>query len=404
MVYDRDALAQVQKIRALHLLGAVSVHNGKERVRIDLGGRFLRGKEYVLILRFAAYHIYKRGRGAVLRIRNYGGVYAELPRKAAYADRRADAVQIAEAVTHDEHLGGVLYKLGEGVCHNAGLDLGALFYLEAAAAVELEAHLILDNGLVAAAGKRKLPCHVRKLERLAEGVRIRAKANAYGRGNAARAFDLVHLLGDLELAGLEPLKVPPLHQDNVPVAVIAAQDAVKGRAPLAELVLHRVAYIVLYTLRLVLCKLLKVIDDDDSRDRAAVLILDADVVIVRDVHPVGYAHERAFLLILIGADDVAVQLIFPAAYLKQCRVPGLALEQPLARKLRHKLRQVRVEPRTGLAAHFEEHFVAPDNARIVQPEHRDRQRKIRQRAALGVLRLVGHGFDIRPELFLSSAL
>ena len=140
----------------------------------------------------------------------------------------------------------------------------------------------------------------------------------------------MHLLGDLELAGLEPLKVAPLHQDDVPVTVIAAQDAVKGRAPLTELVLHRVTYIVLYTLRLVLGKLFKVIDDDDTSDRAAVLILDADVVIVRDVHPVGYAHERALFLILIGTDDVAVQLILPAAYLKQCRVPGLALKQPLA--------------------------------------------------------------------------
>ena len=214
----------------------------------------------------------------------------------------------------------------------------------------------------------------------------------------------MHLLGDLELAGLEPLKVAPLHQDDVPVAVIAAQDAVKGRAPLAELVLHRVADIVLYALRLVLGEFFEVIDDDDARDRAAVLVLDADVVIVRDVHPVGYAHERALFLILIGADDVAVQLIFPIAYLKQRRVPGLALEQPLARKLRHKLRQIRVEPGSGLAAHLEEHFVAPDNARIVQPEHRDRQREIRQRAALGVLRLVGHGFDIRPELLLSPAL
>ena len=36
MVYDRDALAKVQQIRALHLLRAVRVHNGEERVRVDL--------------------------------------------------------------------------------------------------------------------------------------------------------------------------------------------------------------------------------------------------------------------------------------------------------------------------------------------------------------------------------
>ena len=179
MVYDRDALAKVQQVRALHLLGAVRVHNGKERVRVDLGGRFLRGEEYILILRLAAHHIDKRGRGAVLRVRDYRRVYTELPRKAANADRSADAVQIAEAVTHDEHLGGVLYKFGKSVGHNAGLDLGALLYLEAAPAVELEAHLVLDDGLVAAAGECKLPCHVRELERFAEIVRIRAEADAY---------------------------------------------------------------------------------------------------------------------------------------------------------------------------------------------------------------------------------
>ena len=198
------------------------------------------------------------------------------------------------------------------------------------------------------------------------------------------------LLGDFEFLFLELFQVLVLHQKQIAVAVIAAQEAVEVRAPVAELVFDGVAQIILDTVGLVLHQLVHVVNDDDAGHGAAVFVFDADVVVIRHIHPVGDAHEdaAAALRFLVGVDETAVQLVLAPADFQQSRIAGLALENPGAVELRDKLGNARVQARAGLTAHLEKLFVAPDDTGILQLEDGDGQRKIDERAALGTLRLV----------------
>ena len=96
-------------------------------------------------------------------------------------------------------------------------------------------------------------------------------------------------------------------------------------------------------------------------------------------------------------------LVLAAVHGQQARVLGLALEQPLSVEFRHKVGHAHVEPRAAAAAHGEEHLVAPDDARIVQPESGDGQREIHQGVVFGVLRVIGHGLDVRFQLLCAAA-
>ena len=147
-------------------------------------------------------------------------------------------------------------------------------------------------------------------------------------------------------------------------------------------------------------QLVVVVYDDGGDDGAGVLILDADVVVLRDVHPVGYAHVAVAGLgvLLGGADDVAVDLVLAAAHGEQAGVLGLALEQPLAGEVGHQLIQPRLKARAGDAAHVEKYLIRPDDARVVEREHGHGQREIEQRVVLRRVRVVGHGLDVLHEL------
>ena len=206
----------------------------------------------------------------------------------------------------------------------------------------------------------------------------------------------------------EPLPVFRLHgrqpalleYEDVPVPVVASQETVLAVAPLGDTVLHGVAQVVLYAVRVVFHQLVVVVYDDGGDDGAGLLVFDADVVVLRDVHPVGYAHIAVAWLgaLLRGADDVAVYLILAPAHGQQAGVLGLALQEPLAGEGGHQLVQPRLEARAGDAAHVEEYLVCPDDPRIVEREDGHGQGKIEQGVVLGCIRVVGDGLDILHEL------
>ena len=81
-------------------------------------------------------------------------------------------------------------------------------------------------------------------------------------------------------------------------------------------------------------------------------------------------------IVSAGANNVAADLILFAVELKKIRALGLALHEPLARKLRYKLGKAYIRSRAGQAAYGEKHLVSPDNARIVKPENYYRQWEI----------------------------
>ena len=355
-----------------------------------------------MILRLAAHHLDERAGIVLVEVDDDVRLYAQQSRQRAHAHRAADAVEVGKFMTHDQHLRRIAHKLGEGVRHDAGLDLRALLDLIAAAAEELEAEPVFDDRLIAAARERKLYGDGCVLQRLRERGRVHAEAEAYRGVDAGRAFDLMHLLNDGEFLRLQLLKAAALEHDEVSVALVAADDGLVILAPLVELVLDGVADIVFDAVGLVLDQLVHIVDDQHAGDGAGVFVLHADVVVLGHVHPVGDAHEGAVVPVL-GADDVAVYLVLAAVHGQQARILGLTLKQPLAVEFRHEVGHARVKPRAAAAIHGEEHLVAPDDARIVQPESGDGQREIHQGVVFGVFRIVGHGFDVRFQLLCAAA-
>ena len=329
VVDDRHAVAFFQQLRVLDLLGPVGVHDHEERPPVGklpgLFGAYEGGLVGLLLL----HALDQAAAGVMLQIHGDAAAHAVLPGDAADARRRADRVQIRKAVAHDQHLGGIAHQLGQGIGHDAGLDLGAFLHLQPAPAEELEAQAVLDHHLVAAAGERQLRRLVGKLQPLAEGVALLAEADADGGGDAVGALDLVHLLDDGEALLLHALQILLLEDREVAVSVVAAEDALAALAPLAQPLLRRVAQLVAHALGLVAAQLVQIVKDDDPGYRTALLETGADLVGVRYVHPVGDPAVSVFVP-LVAADQVAVQLVFPAADVQQRGILLPPLQQPFA--------------------------------------------------------------------------
>ena len=304
---------------------------------------------------------------------------------------------------HDQHARGVAHQLSQGVGHDAGLDLRALFDLETAAAEEFKVQPVLDDHLIAAAGQREVHRHIRKLQALGQGRGVLSQTDADRGADPVGALHLVHLLRDGELVPLHLFQILLLEHDQIAVAVVAAQDRVVAAAPVVQQILHRVADLVLDALVVVAAHLVEIVNDDDRRDGTGVLVAQADIVVLGDVDPIGDAHEGRIFGRAFRTDQVAVQLVLSPAQLHETGILALSLHQPLARKVRQKVHHAQIHARALFAEEHEEHLVAPDNAAVVQAEHRDGERKMKQGAVLGVFRVIGDGLDVGGELLFLHA-
>ena len=94
-----------------------------------------------------------------------------------------------------------------------------------------------------------------------------------------------------------------------------------------------------------------------------------------------------------------MNLVLSASQHDDLGIPLLPLGQPLAGKGGDKIGDPGVDPLFGHPAHGKEHIVAPDDAGVIQPEHRDRKRKMEKRIVFGVFRVIGHRLDKRGQLF-----
>ena len=403
VVDDGDAVAGREQVGVLHPLGAVDVDDDQKRPPVGAQHRLGLAHEDIFVFRLLAQHGDQTLRRVLFEIRDDVHADAEFARQAAHADGGADRVEIREAVAHDDHARRVAHKLGQRGGHDAGFDLGPPLDLAAAAAVKVEVQTVFDDGLVAAARESQLGRHLGELHRLLQRLAVHAETQGERGVDARGADDLVYLLDDGEFSFLERVEIAPLEHEDIAVAVIAPQDRLALVRPLGQLVVDRVAQVVLDALGLVLRQLVEIVDHDHAGDRAAVFKFDADAVILGDVDPIGDAHEGALLVGVLRTDDVAVELVLLSVDLQQTGILGLALEQPFARKARHGVGNARVKARARFAAHVEEHLVAPDDARVGQMEDRDRQREIHQRVVLGVFRVIGHRFDIRGQLLFAAA-
>ena len=98
-----------------------------------------------------------------------------------------------------------------------------------------------------------------------------------------------------------------------------------------------------------------------------------------------------------------MDLVLLPLQLQDAGIPVFALSEPFAGKLRHQVGDAHIHALFGHTAHGEKHLIAPYDVGVVQTEYGDGQRKMLERIVLGILRVIGHRFDIGGQLFFPDA-
>ena len=221
--------------------------------------------------------------------------------------------------------------------------------------------------------------------------------------NAREIDDRVDALDEREAVFRDLVKMALFKNEDVPVAIHAPENAAAPLAPLFDGDVQLAAQLGALAVGERLHQLVVIVHEHDHHDRARGKVFLLHVVVLGHVHPVGDAHEFIGLLALSGADHVAVDLILFPVHLEKTRHAALALEQPFAVELRHERGELRVERGTCAAAHLPERLIAPDNAAVVQAEHRHRQREVDERVVCGGFGVVGDALDECLQLLLTRS-
>ena len=116
VVDDGHLVAGLQQRKVLDLFGPVGVHDDEQGLSVRHEHRLLRAYEGVDVLRRLFELFDERLCRRLFGVGDDVRRDAVLSCNAANGYRAADAVHVAEAVTHDQNAGGVLNKLRQSVC------------------------------------------------------------------------------------------------------------------------------------------------------------------------------------------------------------------------------------------------------------------------------------------------
>ena len=85
--------------------------------------------------------------------------FLTVPHGTSHANRRAKGIHVAHLVPHNHNLRRISNELNQGICHNARLDLGALFHFLGQSAEKVKVIAGLDDRLVTAPRQRHIQRH-----------------------------------------------------------------------------------------------------------------------------------------------------------------------------------------------------------------------------------------------------
>ena len=199
-------------------------------------------------------------------------------------------------------------------------------------------------------------------------------------------MDLLH---QVKAPGHDGIQVALFKDEHIAIPVDPAHDAVAAVAPLFNGQVQAAPEDGALPVVQGAHHLFVVVHQYHHHHGAGVLILPVDLVIIRHIHPVGDAHELKGFVVVPGPDHIAVDLVLFPVDLQQLRRPVFPAQQPFAAELRHQVVQLGVEGRAGTPAHGPEGLVGPDDAAVVQAEHRHGQREVDQGVVGGGLGVIG---------------
>ena len=327
--------------------------------------------------------------GVVLRVDDDLAGLAPLAGDGADARCRAQAVHIGVLVAHDVDLLGLVHQLAQGIGHDPGLDLGALFGALAAAAVKLEVGAVLHHGLVAAAAEGHLQGQGGVLEQLLEAVLVTAHADGQRGGHTLAGLDLTHLFQHGELALHKAGVVLLLEEEEVAVAVVAQQQSAGVRRPAVELLLQGGLQGGALVLRAGLGQLVIIVDHEDGHERLCQLQGLAHLLLLRDIHPVGGGQGGLLHGVVLRAAQRAEHAVDAVVPAEQVGVLLLPLQQPAVAEIGDDAVHRRLEDSVLLGGQGQEHVVAPQDLAGVHVKDQHGQGRVEHIAGAGGIHAAG---------------
>ena len=338
--------------------------------------------------------------GVVLGVDDDLALLPPLAGDAAHACRRAQRVHVRIAVAHDVHLPGVVHQLAQGVGHDPGFHLGALFGALGPAAVKLEVQPVLHHRLVAAAAQSHLQGQGRVFEQGVEAVGVPAHADGQGSRHAAGRHlphGIQHGEAVLGIVGVAAL----LEHEQIPVPVIVQHQAVGPGGPLIQLLLQLGQHRRALALRAGLHQVLVVIHHQDGHHRPGHLQGLAQLLGIGNVHPIGGGHGGGG--IRRGAGQPAVHPIDPVVPHHVLRALVFPLHQPADGEGGHHGVEVGVKHALLLLRQSQEAVVAPHHGLGVHVEHHHGKRGKEHVAGPGGVHAPGEAVHVLAHALLHGA-
>ena len=299
---------------------------------------------------------------------------AVLPAQGAHPGGRPHRVVVRLPVAHDEHLGGVGHQGGQGAGHDPALHLGAFLSLLGPAAVELKGKLVADDRLVASPGQGHVHRQVGEVQQLPEAVPVHPQSDGQGGVHTAGVDHLVDGVQNVKLAVDKFLQMALLKDEQIPLPLVAAQDApgVGHPALNAAVDLGHDGGAVVF--RQVFQQVLVVVQQQHGHHRTAGLKFISGEGQLGDIHPVGGGQKAAPPP--VGTHQMSVDQKAPSAVFHLAGALAPALHQPPDIKAGNQRGQLGIVQMLPLAGELEKAVVGPDDVVALWAEEHHGQRGV----------------------------
>ena len=191
--------------------------------------------------------------------------------------------------------------------------------------------------------------------------------------------------------------MPLLKDQQIPVPVVAAKQASRVGGPLVQAAVHVHQHGGFDSVAHALEDLLIIVHQEDGGNGPGTVKFIPDGGKFGDVHPVSSGQEAAPPL-LLGADQVAKDLVTPVADIDLGGALVFALHEPPGVKVGHRLGDLSVKEMVPLPRDLEEKPVGPDDLLGLQAENDHGKRGVHHCVLGGNVNIPGDIFDVVEDL------
>jgi hypothetical protein len=188
-----------------------------------------------------------------------------------------------------------------------------------------------------------------------------------------------------------------LFKDKEVVVPLGLEQQSRALGPLVELLVDLGQHGAALGIGAGFHQLVVVVHLDDGDDGTGLLVILAQGVGLRGVHPVGGGQQVLLGPLALGPHQAAVHPEAAAVHLHPVGALLLSLQQPLGGKVRHGVLHLHLKEMVPHAGQLLEILVAPDHLAGVRAKHQDGQRRVDEGGFAGGVHADGHLVDILQD-------